>query len=463
MLRRCVTDRKIIGKPYSAPDPPPLPKIRLQEAPPFTATGIDFTGALHIPIERFVIEQGMFVKHCKIEVYLLEVKLSQQQFKSECVIRSMSRVDLIGDLLETIRVIFNVPVDVEIKLYYVYVSNTLEQLTKMESTLHDAALYQGQVILFDAYKDGKLVLTPYNPVSEEIYSEIHKQKKKLTNPDAASNTKDAQQTHISIDGKSLFGRYCEPCFRGNKESVTFSWCCDCEETLCSVCDEAHRINKVSMSHTAVAVDKISSTTPITVSSCIQKAKQSALFEKLCIDVKELFHDTGHLKARHNKNLDEINQQELVITSKIAELKVVFDKHFEKLKSKFENKMKEVKQKAVSNVNRNEATVDKLLFSLQNHSDNLQFVSAHGSNKHAFILANILKPEVEKKETELNELIALEQQIDIEFTTKVDALYLKNAIKILGTIEILETAVELKNIRPSIAQSLKSKRKNKHHN
>lgn len=298
--------------------------------------------------------------------------------------------------------------------------------------------------------------------------------------------------------KSLFGRYCEPCFRGNKESVTLSWCCDCEETLCSVCDEAHRINKVSMSHTAVAVDKISSTTPITVSSyvlceshpeknvefycskhsllccrtCIQtvhrtcdivsiedvskKAKQSALFEKLCIDVKELFHDTGHLKACHNKNLDEINQQELVITSKIAELKVVFDKHFEKLKSKFENKMKEVKQKAVSNVKRNEATVDKLLFSLQTHSDNLQFVSAHGSNKHAFILANILKPEVEKKETELNELIALEQQIDIEFTTKVDALYLKNAIKILGTIEMLETAVELKNIRPSIAQSSKSK-------
>ncbi|CAG2239202.1 unnamed protein product [Mytilus edulis] len=253
-----------------------------------------------------------------------------------------------------------------------------------------------------------------------------------------------------------------------------------------------------MSHTAVAVAKISSTTPITVSSyvlceahpdknvefycskhsllccrtCIQtvhrtcdivsiedvskKAKQSALFEKLCIDVKELFHDTGHLKARHNKNLDEINQQELVITSKIAELKVVFDKHFEKLKSKFENKMKEVKQKAVSNVKRNEATVDKLLFSLQTHSDNLQFVSAHGSNKHAFILANILKPEVEKKETELNELIALEQQIDIEFTTKVDALYLKNAIKILGTIEMLETAVELKNIRPSIAQSSKSK-------
>ena len=37
-----------MGKPYRAPDPPPLPKIRVQDAPPFTVTGADFTGALHI-------------------------------------------------------------------------------------------------------------------------------------------------------------------------------------------------------------------------------------------------------------------------------------------------------------------------------------------------------------------------------------------------------------------------------
>ena len=35
-------------KPYRAPDPPPLPKIRVQDATPFTVTGVDFTGALHI-------------------------------------------------------------------------------------------------------------------------------------------------------------------------------------------------------------------------------------------------------------------------------------------------------------------------------------------------------------------------------------------------------------------------------
>ena len=37
-----------MGKPYRAPDPPPLPKDRVTKSPPFTVTGVDFTGALYI-------------------------------------------------------------------------------------------------------------------------------------------------------------------------------------------------------------------------------------------------------------------------------------------------------------------------------------------------------------------------------------------------------------------------------
>ena len=48
LLRKCVRCRRVAGKPYSQPDPPPLPSVRVKDARPFEITGVDFTGALHV-------------------------------------------------------------------------------------------------------------------------------------------------------------------------------------------------------------------------------------------------------------------------------------------------------------------------------------------------------------------------------------------------------------------------------
>ena len=48
LLDSCVTCRKVSRTAYNAPDPPPLPKSRLQQTQPFDFTGIDFTGALYV-------------------------------------------------------------------------------------------------------------------------------------------------------------------------------------------------------------------------------------------------------------------------------------------------------------------------------------------------------------------------------------------------------------------------------
>ncbi|XP_045213485.2 uncharacterized protein LOC123564176 [Mercenaria mercenaria] len=51
LLRRCITCRKINSPPYSAPDPPPLPAYRVESSPPFTTTGVDYSGALFVKSE----------------------------------------------------------------------------------------------------------------------------------------------------------------------------------------------------------------------------------------------------------------------------------------------------------------------------------------------------------------------------------------------------------------------------
>lgn len=48
LLKKCVTCRKVSGRPYSAPEAPPLPKSRTLCSKPFSVTGVDFTGALFV-------------------------------------------------------------------------------------------------------------------------------------------------------------------------------------------------------------------------------------------------------------------------------------------------------------------------------------------------------------------------------------------------------------------------------
>ena len=38
----------LTGKPYKAPDPPPLPGARISNCTPFSVCGVDFTGAQYV-------------------------------------------------------------------------------------------------------------------------------------------------------------------------------------------------------------------------------------------------------------------------------------------------------------------------------------------------------------------------------------------------------------------------------
>ena len=48
IIQKCTLCKKYSGKFYASPDPAPLPEIRVRDAPPFTITGVDFTGALYV-------------------------------------------------------------------------------------------------------------------------------------------------------------------------------------------------------------------------------------------------------------------------------------------------------------------------------------------------------------------------------------------------------------------------------
>uniref|UniRef100_A0A667YNU4 Ubiquitin carboxyl-terminal hydrolase n=1 Tax=Myripristis murdjan TaxID=586833 RepID=A0A667YNU4_9TELE len=99
------------------------------------------------PIVRKVVEHGMFVKHCKVEVYLLELNLCENDNMDNVVTRHFSKADTIDTIEKEMRSLFEIPSEKETRLWNKYMSNTYEQLNKPDSTVQDAGLFQGQVQL----------------------------------------------------------------------------------------------------------------------------------------------------------------------------------------------------------------------------------------------------------------------------------------------------------------------------
>uniref|UniRef100_A0A8C9VQD6 Ubiquitin carboxyl-terminal hydrolase n=1 Tax=Scleropages formosus TaxID=113540 RepID=A0A8C9VQD6_SCLFO len=100
------------------------------------------------PIVRKVVEHGMFVKHCKVEVYLLELNLCENNNMDKVVTRHFSKADTIDTIEKEMRSLFDIPSEKETRLWNKYMSNTYEQLNKPDSTVQDAGLFQGQVEYF---------------------------------------------------------------------------------------------------------------------------------------------------------------------------------------------------------------------------------------------------------------------------------------------------------------------------
>uniref|UniRef100_A0A2K6MRQ4 Ubiquitin carboxyl-terminal hydrolase n=1 Tax=Rhinopithecus bieti TaxID=61621 RepID=A0A2K6MRQ4_RHIBE len=115
-----------------------------------------------------VVEQGMFVKHCKVEVYLTELKLCENGNMNNVVTRRFSKADTIDTIEKEIRKIFNIPDEKETRLWNKYMSNTFEPLNKPDSTIQDAGLYQGQVLVIEQKnEDGTWPRGPSTPKNNE--------------------------------------------------------------------------------------------------------------------------------------------------------------------------------------------------------------------------------------------------------------------------------------------------------
>lgn len=60
-IHQCVVCKKYEGRPLIGPTPPPLPDFRVHQEPPFTFTGVDFAGPLHVKFGSAASESKVWI------------------------------------------------------------------------------------------------------------------------------------------------------------------------------------------------------------------------------------------------------------------------------------------------------------------------------------------------------------------------------------------------------------------
>jgi len=101
------------------------------------------------PIARKVVEHGMFVKHCKVEVYKNDFILAQSEDPKKTVKKKFSKADTMDNVISVMRELFDISENVEVRLWVKFTSNSYEKLSKLDSTVQDAGLFPGQLILIE--------------------------------------------------------------------------------------------------------------------------------------------------------------------------------------------------------------------------------------------------------------------------------------------------------------------------
>ena len=96
-------------------------------------------------IARKVVEHGMYTKNIKVEVYLLEFKLTIHPDIHNSKLHSFSRGDTVGNLEAVLKKEFEVEEDAECRVWHRFMTHTYELLPNRSQTLQDVGLYNGQV------------------------------------------------------------------------------------------------------------------------------------------------------------------------------------------------------------------------------------------------------------------------------------------------------------------------------
>lgn len=107
------------------------------------------------PVKRNVVEEGIYNKQLKVEVYLIELKLSLFTDLETVSVKEFSKCITVGNVVNEMKMLFGIS-DEETRVWNKFMTNTYELILKMDQTLQDSGIGSGQMLVLEQKnEDGK--------------------------------------------------------------------------------------------------------------------------------------------------------------------------------------------------------------------------------------------------------------------------------------------------------------------
>lgn len=277
---------------------------------------------------------------------------------------------------------------------------------------------------------------------------------------------------------------CAPCLRGKKESISSSWCLDCDEPLCPVCDTAHSLNKITMSHKTIVKETMKTVAAASVivqqfcynhpqievayycnthtivccRACIPKAHRScedvlplddasltiqnfSSFDSVSGAIERILLTVQNVENGLRKNVNHIKQDESVKVA-VAQIKSKVIGHLNNLEQVILSQLQSTKDNVVSRLNSEIDALNSFADEIKRIKADLDFMIEHGARKQLFLLCQKLKEVITDKEVRLTEIISSHRHFSISLNPSVELDELEAMFKSFGVIKVTAKTSEI---------------------
>ena len=248
---------------------------------------------------------------------------------------------------------------------------------------------------------------------------------------------------------------CDPCIEEGKNSTAVKYCSDCEEKLCGECSGFHLRFKKFKSHHVIDLSSIGSRIPtsskinceihpdiqidyfcsqhdaVCCRVCLPESHRtcenvlplefaskdiinSSILSVTLNEFDHMIETLDKLVSNREDNRKVLQQSETSMIQQISVMKSKLLKHIDELEQKLITKLTSIKEKNETKIKTEKDEMSHLLSCLQDEKQELEFHKNYSSNNQLFVVLSKQITNIQKTDTNIQEMMSSIQDIDLEF-------------------------------------------------